>query len=182
MKRLDLLKEFYQNLDQKTRLYWGIGIACLLLFVILFSSINERIASLEKRRKAKEADLIEMMSLKQRLLTARMSSMRLAGRMTSLAPDDSPAKVIEEIGITGKSSRVSPLKGEERAGFMEETAEVKLEGLSANDAVNLLFRLEKGSRPVIIKKANFKTRFDDPSRMDVTLVIALLKPVAQGQR
>jgi general secretion pathway protein M len=182
MKYLDLLKECYERMDQKTRLVWGIGIACVLLVVILFSSINERIGALEKRRKSREADLIEMMSLKQRLLTARMTSMRFAGRLSSISGDDSPAKVIEEIGIKGKSSRVSPLKGEERAGLVEDAAEVKLEGLSANEVVNLLFRLEKGSRPVIVKKANFKTRFDDPSRLDVTLVIALLKPASQGQR
>jgi general secretion pathway protein M len=180
--RLGSLREHYANMDRTTRLRWGIGISLLLLVIILFSTANERIASLEKKRRAREADLVEMMTLKQRFLSARLASQRFAGRLTGIRGDDTPAKIVEEIGIKGKSSRVTPLKGEEREGRLEDAAEVKLEGLSANETVNLIYRLEKGSRPVLVKKANLKTRFDDPSRLDVTLTIALIKSVPQGQR
>ena len=88
---------------------------------------------------------------------------------------------MEESGIKGKSTRITPVKGEERAGFMEDAAEVKIEGLSANEAVNLLHRLEKGPRPVIVKKALLRTRFDDPARLDLTLTVALLRQ-APGTR
>jgi general secretion pathway protein M len=182
MKYLDLLREQYGNMDQRTRLRWGIGIALVLLFLVLFTTANERIAALEKKRKAREADLVEMMALKHRYLSAKMSSQQFAGRLASTRTDDSPAKIIEETGIKGKSSRISPLKGETREGFTEDAAEVKIEGLSANEAVNLLYRLEKGGRPVLVKKANLKTRFDDPSRLDLTLTIALLKAAPKGQR
>jgi general secretion pathway protein M len=33
-----------------------------------------------------------------------------------------------------------------------------------------------------VKKANMKTRFDDPSRLDVTLTFAILKAAPQGQK
>jgi general secretion pathway protein M len=182
MKYLDLLREQYGNMDPRTRLQWGIGISIGLLFLILFTTANERIASLEKKRKAREADLVEMMALKHRYLSAKVTSQQFAGRLASTRADDSPAKIIEETGIKGKSSRITPLKGETRGGFVEDVAEVKIEGLTANEAVNLLFRLEKGGRPVLVKKANLKTRFDDPSRLDLTLTIALLKATQQGQR
>ena len=71
---------------------------------------------------------------------------------------------------------------EERGGFLEDAAEVKIDGVTANEAVNLLFRLEKGPRPVVIKRALLKTRFDDPARLDLTFTIALLKALPQGQR
>ncbi len=182
MKYIDLVREQYANMDQRTRLYWGIGIALLLLVVIVLTTLNERIAVLEKRRKARENDLVEMMTLKQRFLSAKLSSQRFAGRLAAIRGDDSPAKIIEEIGITGKSSKVTPLKGEERGNFIEDSAEVKLEGLSLNEVVNLLYRLEKGSKPVLVKKANFKTRFDDPSLLDLTITIALLKSSPKGSR
>lgn len=182
MKYLGLLREQYGNMDQRTRLRWGIGIALVLLFLILFTTANERIAALEKKRKAREADLVEMMALKHRYLSAKMTSQQFAGRLASTRSDDSPAKIIEETGIKGKSSRITPLKGETREGFTEDAAEVKIEGLSANEAVNLLYRLEKGGRPILVKKANLKTRFDDPSRLDLTITIALLKAAPQGQR
>jgi general secretion pathway protein M len=123
-----------------------------------------------------------MMTLKQRYLSARAQSQRFSNRLSATRADDSPAKIIEEIGIKGKASQIVPVKGEDRGEYVEDAAEVKLEGLSANDAVNLLYRLEKGTRPVLIKKANIRTRFDDPAKLDLTLTIALLKISQQGRR
>lgn len=179
---LELLKEHYASLDQRARLHWGIGISLVLLVLILFTTLNERISALEKKRKAREHDLVEMMALKRQFQAVKRSSQQFAGRLAGVRGDDSPAKIIEEIGIKGKSSTITPLKTEERGGFTEDSAEVKLDGLSLNEAVNLLYRLEKGSRPVLVKKANLKTRFDDPSLLDLTLTIALLKPSTQGPR
>jgi general secretion pathway protein M len=97
-------------------------------------------------------------------------------------PDDSPAKIIEEIGIRGKGVKITPLKGEERNGFLEDAADIRIDGLTANEAINLIYRLEKGSRPLVVKKANLKVRFDDPARFDVILTVALLKPApVQGK-
>ena len=75
-----------------------------------------------------------------------------------------------------------PVKGEERSGLQEEAADVRIEGLNANEAVNLLYRLEKGSRPVTVRKAALKVRFDDPARLDLSMTIALLKPAPGQQR
>jgi general secretion pathway protein M len=179
-KYLDHLKEQYESMDQRTRLYWGGGISLVLLVIILFTTLNERITVLEKKRKARENDLVEMMALKQRFLSAKLTSQRFAGRLAGVRADDSPAKIIEEIGIKGKSSKITPLKSEERGGFIEDSAEVKLDGLTLNEAVNLLYRLEKGTRPILVKKANLKIRFDNPALLDLTLTIALLKPAPKG--
>lgn len=182
MKRLDLLTERYRAMGTGTRLRWGGGIALLLILALLYSAADRRVALLMKRRASREADLAEMLMLKQRHREASAGAQKLANRMAATRPDDSPAKIMDEIGIKGKSSQIRPLKGEERAGFVEDAAEVKLEGLSANEAVNLVYRLEKGSRPVVIKKALIKTRFDDPAKLDLTLTIALLKPAPQGRK
>ena len=118
----------------------------------------------------------------QRYQEASAGAQKLANRMAATRSDDSPAKIIDEIGIKGKGSQVKQVKGETRPGYVEDAAEARIDGLSANEAVNLIYRLEKGTKPVIIKKALIKTRFDDPSRLDLTLTIALLKPAPQGQK
>jgi general secretion pathway protein M len=142
--------------------------------------LSAKVVELEKKRTAREMVLQELLPLKVAYLSARQSSDQLRGRMASLRPDDSPAKIIEETGIKGKSVKIVPLKGEDRPGFIEDAADIRIEGLTVNEAVNLLYRLEKGSRPLVIKKSNLRVRFDDPSRSDLTLVLALLKP-APGQ-
>lgn len=181
MTAFNRIRDAWGAMDSRTRLRWGYLLMALLALAVAFSAVHDRIALLDKKRLRREADLVEMMGLKHRFLEARMVSQRLTNRLASTRPDDTPAKIVEETGIKGKSIRVTPVKGGEQAGFMEDAAEVKIEGLTANEAVNLLHRLEKGTRPIIVKKALLRTRFDDPARLDLTLSVALLRQ-APGAR
>jgi general secretion pathway protein M len=175
MTRTEMISAL-QALDSRTRQRLGMLLALLLLAVIALSALNSRISALEKKRVAREADIAEMMKLKLRYQEANIASQRLANRLLATKADDSPAKVIEEIGIQGRSSQVKPVKGDDLPGYVEDAAEVRIEGVSANELANLMFRLEKGARPVTVKKALIKQRFDDPSKLDLALTIALIKP------
>ncbi len=176
MRLLEILRERWQNLDDRTRLWCGYALIILLAAAVGWSTLNARVQELEKKRTSREAVLKEMMPLKLAYLLARQSSDTLRGRMASLRPEDSPAKIVEETSIKGKSVKIVPLKSEERNGVTEDAADIRIEGLTLNEAINLLYRLEKGSRPVVIRKSNLRVRFDDATRSDLTLVLALLKP------
>lgn len=182
MSRLKAMWNGFRDLESEARLRLGVGIALVLLLLVAFSAADSVIDRLDRKRRAREADLAEIIKLKAGYQTAAGGAQMAANRMAAGRPDDSPARVMEEIGIRGKGLQVKPLKSEEAAGFLAETAEVSVDGLTANEAINLLFRLEKGSRPVVIKKAAIKTRFDDPAKIDLRLAIALLKAPAQGNR
>jgi general secretion pathway protein M len=175
-----MIRDAWQDLDARTRLWIGYALIAVLAAAVGWSALSAKVAALEKKRTARESVLKELLPLKAAYLTARQASDQLKGRIATLQPDDSPAKIIEDIGIKGKSVKIVPLKGEERSGFTEDAADIRIEGLTLNEAVNLLYRLEKGNRPLVIKKYNLRTRFDDPSRCDLTLILALLRP-APGQ-
>lgn len=182
MRPFELMRDTWQRLDSATRLKSGYVLIALLAAAIAWSALDAKVQVLEKKRAAREAVLKELLPLKIMYMSARQSSNQLSGRMASLRPDDSPAKIIEEIGIRGKSVKIASLKGDERSGIIEDAADVRIEGLTANEAVNLLYRLEKGSRPLIVKKSSLRVRFDDPARFDLALVLALLRPVpGQGK-
>lgn len=176
MRYLERIRDMWQGLDSRTRLWCGYALIALLTVAVGWSALDSRVQALEKKRSAREAVLKELLPLKVLYLSARQSSDQLSGRVATVRPDDSPAKIIEDIGIKGKSVKIVPLKGEERSGFIEDAADVRIEGVTLNEAINLLYRLEKGSRPLIIKKSNLRVRFDDPTRCDVTLILALLRP------
>ncbi len=176
------LMERYNDLDHQTRKHIAILVIGILVLAILYSFLHERIVGLGKKRASREAALTELMLLSHQFRLASADSQRLSNRLAAVAPDDSPAKVVEETGIKGKSTQVKPVKGEELQGMLEDAAEIRIEGITANEAVNLLYRLEKNSRPVVIKRANLKSRYDDPSRLDITLTVALLKPISQEKR
>lgn len=180
MRVLEIIREWWQDLDSRTRLWTGYALIVLLAAVIGWSALSGKVQALEKKRSAREVVLKEMLPLKVAYLSARQSADRLSSSMSILLPDDTPARIIEDTGIKGKAVKIVPLKGEERHGFVEDAADIRIDALTLNEAVNLLYRLEKGGRPLVIKKCNLRVRFDDPSRCDLTMVLALLKP-APGQ-
>ena len=172
----------YEELDQQTRKSLATLIITVLLLALCYSLLHDRIQLLTKKRASREAAVTELMLLSHQYRSATAGSQRLSNRLAAVRADDSPAKLIEETGIKGKSTQVKPVKGEELQGMVEDAAEIKLEGITANEAVNLIYRLENNQRPVVIKKANLKSRYDDPSRLDVTLTVGLVKPLAQENR
>ncbi|MSM40187.1 MAG: general secretion pathway protein GspM [Geobacter sp.] len=176
--RLKLLMEWFRELDPRVRLRFGIGCALLLAVTLLYSLANDQVRRLEKKRAGNEAAVAELLVLQQRYREARTASQKITNRLAAVRPDDSPARIIEEIGIKGKSLQIRPLKAEERGAFLEDAAEVRMDGLTLNETINLLYRIEQGSRPVTIRKVLLKSRFDDPARLDLTLTMALQKTAA----
>ncbi len=176
------LMELYTSLDRQSRSRLAVAVISLLLLALCYSLLQERISRMKLRRTGREAVVKELLLLSHQFRVASNDAQRLSNRLAAVRTDDSLAKLVEETGIRGKNIQVKPVKGEERQGMVEDAAEVRIEGITANEAVNLLFLLEKGTRPVVIKKANLKTRYDDPARLDVTLVGAVLKPLPQEKR
>ena len=176
------LMDAWRDLDRRSRLWCGYALIALLAVAMGWSALAASTAGLEHKRAAREAVLKELLPLKAAYRSAKIISDQQAGKMAMLRPDDSLAKIIEEIGIKGKGVKIAPLKGDERSGIIEETADVRIEGLTANETVNLVYRLEKGSRPISLKKANLRVRFDDPSRFDLAMTTALLKPAPGKSR
>jgi len=177
MRRLANLAETWRSLDSRSRLWSGYALIVLLAVSLGWSALAAKTAELERKRAAREAVLKELLPLKVAYQSARVNADQLVGRMATLRPDDTPARIIEEIGIRGKGVKIMPLKGEERSGGIEDAADVLFEHETANEMINLIYRLEKGGRPMTLKKANLRVRFDDPARFDLALTVALLKPV-----
>ncbi len=182
MKRLEHLRDTVREMDRQTRLRWGMVIVFLLLLAVAFNSVNNAIGSLTRKRVAREAELMELMHLKQRYLGLKKESERLTNRLATVKADDSPGRIMEEAGFKGKPVQIRPLKGEDRGGTQEELVEVKIDALTANELVNVLHRLEKGVIPVFLKKLLVKNRFDDPAKLDVTLNVALIRALQTEKR
>ncbi len=170
--------EMWNNLDSRTRLKSGYAVIIVLGLAIAWTALAEKVSTLERKRIVREQTLKELMPLKAAYQSSKASFDALSGRLSSVRPEDSPAKILEEIGINGKGVKITPGKGEERNGVLEDVADIRIEGLTANETLNLFYRLEKGSRPIVIKKANMRVRFDDPSRFDLLFTAVLLKQSA----
>ncbi|MDD2364610.1 MAG: general secretion pathway protein GspM [Desulfuromonadaceae bacterium] len=180
MKPLDIINNIsniWKDIDSRTRLLSGYILIVLLAIAVGWSALSSKVEEVEKKRVAREEVLKELLPLKATYLSAKQISGELNSKMATLRSDDSPAKIVEDIGIKGKTLKIVPLKSEERSGFTEDAADIRIESLTLNEAINLIYRLEKSSRPLLIKKSNLRIRFDDPSHCDLNIIMSLLRPV-----
>jgi general secretion pathway protein M len=168
----------WNNLESRSRLRAGYAVILVLALAMAWTTLAEKVSKVERKRIVREQTLKELMSLKAVYMASKTSYDLLSGRLSAVRQDDTPAKILEEIGISGKGLKITPLKSEERNGILEEAADIRIDNLTANETINLFYRLEKGSRPVLIKKANIRVRFDDPSRFDLLFTAVLLKQPA----
>ena len=169
-------RDFLEELDHRERKAGGIILVLLVVSGIFWGLFYSHLGRLERQRQSLEKSLLELAPLKKNYTQVKQNADRLAARASALRPDDSIARIIDDIGIKGKGARVTPLKSERQGTLLQESADVFLDALTVNEAINLLYRLEKGGRPLVVAKAALKTRFGDPGRMDVVLRLQLIRP------
>lgn len=182
MRSLNDVVAMWNELESRTRLRIGYATILALALAMGWTVLAEKVSQVERKRVAREQVLKELMPLKAAYVSSKASHDMLSSRLSTVRADDTPAKILEETGISGKGLKITPLKSEERNGVVEEAADVRIDGLTANEAINLFYRLEKGGRPILVKKANIRVRFDDPSRFDLLFTAVLMKqPAAQAK-
>lgn len=179
MSRLRNGYRCFLGLDPKMRLSLLVGFALFIALLLVYTLVCERLKTMERRRAMCETEAGEMLSLKRRYLEATAEAGRSSNLLAAVRPGDTPAGLVEEIGIKGGGVQIKPIRQDDKAGFAEESAEVRIDRLTVNELLNLLYRLEYGERPVTVRRALIKGRFDDPSRVDASLVVALQKSAAQ---
>ena len=58
----------------------------------------------------------------------------------------------------------------------EEEAEVSVERVTMNEMVNILYRIENAPMILSVRKTSIKTSFDNPSLLNITMTVGLIKP------
>lgn len=177
MSRLHQLKDSVQSLPEELRRNLLILVAVMLTVALAYGSVSQHVAALERKKNGREQVLTELMQLRQRYLTSSADSARLANRMAAVTPTDTPASILEQTGLIPKGGlemKPLPIKGE--GDIREDGAVLTISGIQLNETVNLLYQVEQGGKPLIIRKGVLRGRFNDPSRLDITLTTTLLRP------
>lgn len=177
------IQEQVATLDETSRQRTVVIAAGVLFICLAFALLQSHLAQLERRKQVREQTLTELLALQQRYQEATVEANRLKNRLAMVTPDDSPVTILEQTGIVPKNGiQAKPLPRQEKQNLLEESAEISLAGISLNELVNLLFRLEQHAKPVAIKKLVARTRFSDPMKLDVNLILAVYRPAAPQQQ
>ena len=172
---------FLSGLSTRERWVLGGGVViavALLAYMFWISPTWERMTTLERLipRKTEEIVAFEKEQAQYATLAARIES--LEGRIKE---GGAPFSFLEAHAAKNRLRRqiafIRPLAPEERPPYREVAAEVRMEGVRLGQIVPFLGAVERF--PYRIKRLSIKTRFADPSLLDVQFVVSSYEKMGQ---
>jgi general secretion pathway protein M len=89
-----------------------------------------------------------------------------------LAVMESEAK---KLGLADKIASMKPFTTELESGVVQSSVEMRVEKVDLKGLVDLLEKLEKGKQSAVTSRLRIKTRFDDPTLLDATVMVSTLE-------
>lgn len=152
--------------------------AAVIILIVSFLLVNTSL-SLKKEGSALRSQKEEILLLREDFLELRKKIGAIEGKK-SLIKVEGIVQALDEIfrstGLTQKVKSVKPTASRDKKYAIEEEADVEVEKVSMNELVNILYKLENAPMVLLIKKARLKTSFEDPSLLNITMTIGLVKP------
>jgi len=146
-------------------------IVCVILFEVSLSLKRER-ETLRSRQKEMLVLSNEYAGLKTALesVEGKKSFTKVEGIVQAVD------EVFKSMGLGQKVKSVKSTGTREKNFALEEEAEVSVEKVTMNEMVNILYRIENAPMILTVRKTSIKTSFDNPSLLNVTMTVALIKP------
>ncbi len=171
------LDEIRRNISENIIFYIK-GIA-VLIAVGLFIAVTYNITNKkEKLVSLKKEELASFYNLRKEYLKELASIAHLEKKLLLPQVDRSTGAIIEEIGtqigIKGKMTSFKPTEETIEKGYNQRGVEIKLEGLTLNQLINFLYRINKYKNLLLIKDFAMKTHFENPGLFDITIQITLI--------
>lgn len=152
--------------------------AIVLLFLVCFI-LFEVSLSLKRERDTLRSQQREMLSLSNEYaglknavdsVEGKKSITKVAGIVQAMD------EVFKSMGLGQKVKSVKSTGIREKKFASDEEAEVSVEKVSMNEMVNILYGIENAPMILTVRKASIKTSFDNPSLLNVTMTVGLIKP------
>lgn len=162
--------------DRKAAIFGGIGFL-ILVFYIVFQIFSSGAGNLEKKAQSAQEELSKIKSLKSEYIESKRKTDGLASSIKRGNLNLLPA--VEKILVDRQIDRGSfsiNLRAPVTGDLYEETGvDVEIRGISLEKAVDVLYKIQ--STPAFLKLSNLRlrTRFNDPSLMDVSFRISTFK-------
>lgn len=160
--------------DRKAVIFLGLALLFVLCIVLFKVSL-----SLRKERDNLKAQQKEMLLLVNDYASLKYAVDIVEGKK-SLSQVQGIVQAVDEVfrsmGLNQKVKSVKSTGAREQKYASEEEAEVSVEKVSMNEMVNIFYRIENAPMILSVRKASIRTSFDNPSLMNITMTIGLIKP------
>lgn len=154
------------------------GLFILLLPNILWErSARRELSALKKKYKDFSASAGEYRSIEERL--SAIERRKTLTKTTSIA--QAMGDISRSLGMEGKVISIKGMGTRKIPNRMnEETAEIKIEKLTINEMVQLIYKIENAPLILAMKTIVIKKSFENPELLDVTMTVALFTPAAMS--
>lgn len=179
----------YLRLSSRERTLVGLAggaITVILVYTMIWQPIEEERIQLTKRIQTKQHELVEMQQMRETYLDLlnqfdlRQKIIEKADPHFSLFPHIE-STVSQVLGGRDKIASMNPQNKEIGGAYREESVELKLNGVSLQQLVDLMYRIEKGPQPLRLTRLQIKKRPREPSTFDVTATVSMLKALEAGK-
>jgi general secretion pathway protein M len=177
------VRTFVAGLEPRERnlLYVAAGVTVvLLLWLAVWEPLAGQLDGLDQKIAAAQRDLGEIERLKVRHAELEQQVAELERRAGGSENAASLFAQLESVTvpIVGRE-RITAMNPQSRAvgdRFEEESVDMRLDGIPVRELVKLLHEIEDGDPPMEVARAAFKRQYKDQTQLDVSLVVARLKP------
>ncbi|MCX8027390.1 MAG: hypothetical protein N3A62_06000 [Thermodesulfovibrionales bacterium] len=154
------------------RLFSSLFVSSLVILVVLlftYFTYNKDVTTLKTR-------INEYQNLSKQYEVLKVSVDSLEKRATLSKGEGvlkATQRVFDELGLSKKlkSAKVTNTK-DLKIDYLEESIDIVAEGLTINEVVNILFRIEKMPMLVSIKSMSIKRSFENPENLNLQLSMA----------
>jgi general secretion pathway protein M len=153
----------------------GVVLAGILLILFVIAPLGDMRGRLQARVATKERELTEVANLASTYEQLRRELERVGPANASTL---SPFAFLEGLTTSTlgreKLTAINPIGHEERGGGTQETIELKLNGVSLQELVDLLYKIDVSGTAMRCTTLAIKKRYRDPYTFDVTLTAIAL--------
>ncbi|WP_305041104.1 type II secretion system protein GspM [Geoalkalibacter sp.] len=170
------------NLSQREKLFLGIGalaVLAVILWLGVLSPYRTGIEAAEARIQSRERQLEEIRLLQREYRRLQQELALAERRLVTSARGFSLFSFVEDVtnrtGVRENLVSMRPQSPQTLGEFREESVEIRLDRIRLDQLVRLLHAMEGADLHVNTKNLRIRTRFDDRSLLDTTLIVSYMQ-------
>ncbi|MDO3379661.1 type II secretion system protein M [Geoalkalibacter halelectricus] len=173
------------NLSQREKIFLACGAAAIVLLGLwlgVISPYRNAVATAEARIASRERQLEEVRLLQREYRRLQQELTLAERRLVTSTRGFSLFSFIEDVtnrtGVRENLVSMRPQSPQTQGEFREESVEIRLERIRLDQFVRLLHALDSAEIHLNTKNLRIRTRFDDRTQLDATLIVSYLQKAA----
>ena len=162
--------------------YYSILLAVGVVLVAFAVASEFRARRAQRLLRSSRAELARFNEFRDLFVKGRTEFAPSERRLLTPQVKESIGAIVEDVcvavGINKSITSVKSAEADPVKGYNVSGAEFHIDGITLNQAVNLLYRIENHPNMLMVRELSIRSRFNDPNILDLTLRVYLTSRAA----